>query len=122
MNGEFKQHVIAKDFDAKWTLFGNIGAPGYPYIFYPSGKEEGRAHILLCGHGDYKGYLLTPTGDASQFEYEKGVFADTKGVVGSMTTGDLDGDGYPEVYLANYQKGYVEVFKTSQSADIAFLN
>lgn len=66
MTGEFKQHKIASGFDGNSILFGGkLGAPGYPYPFYPDGKEEGRAHILLCGHGDYKAYLLTPTGDES---------------------------------------------------------
>jgi len=73
MTGEFKRHKIAGGFDGNrpaLVFFSKLGSPGYPYTYYPDGKKEGRAHIVLCGHGDYKGYLLTPTGDADKFEYE----------------------------------------------------
>jgi hypothetical protein len=33
-----------------------------------------------------------------------------------MDTADFDEDGYLEVYMTNYEKGYVQVFKTSPAA------
>jgi len=33
-----------------------------------------------------------------------------------MDTADLDEDGYLEIFMANYENGYVEVFKTSPPA------
>jgi len=35
-----------------------------------------------------------------------------------MDTADYDEDGYLEVFMTNYEKGYVEVFKTSPVADL----
>jgi len=83
-------------------FFTGIGGPGYPTVFYPDGTNEGRAHILLCGHGDEHMYLLTPTGDASQFEYERDSVVDGHAVIPYIETADLDEDGFSEVYMANY--------------------
>jgi len=53
MNGSFEKYDIATRFaiDSKY-FFSFIGGPGYPYTFYPDGNEVGRAHILVCGHGN----------------------------------------------------------------------
>ena len=115
INGTFERFVIAKDFDISWkyAIF-TIGGPGYPYIFYPDlNDKSGRAHILLCGHGDQRAYLLTPTGDADKFEYERHEIKNFGAVLGSMAQSDFDGDGHPEVWMAAYEKNYIEAFKTS---------
>ena len=52
-----------------------------------------------------------PTGDASKFEYEDEVVVEAKGTVGALATADLDGDGWLEMYMPNYDKGYIEVYK-----------
>ena len=53
MSGEFTRYEIATGFPSSWQYFLNrISAPGYPFPFYPSGKKEGRAHILVAGHGN----------------------------------------------------------------------
>jgi len=52
----------------KYWITG-ISGPGYPFLFYPDQITTQRAHILLDGHGNDKFYLLTPTGNAANFEY-----------------------------------------------------
>jgi hypothetical protein len=53
MTGEFKKHPIATGFPIAWKYFFTaIGGPGYHYTFYPDEDKTGRAHILLCGHGN----------------------------------------------------------------------
>ena len=122
MNGTFEKYTLASDFKNAFNLFVPGMSPGFPYATYPNGKKEGeRAHILIAGDGDYSAHLLTPTGDASKFEYEKGLIVDAKGTVGALATADLDGDGWLEMYMPNYDKGYVEVYKMSAPSATEFL-
>jgi len=37
-------------------------------------------------------------------------------VIGGMAFSDFDGDGAPEVWMAAYEKGFIEVFKTFPDA------
>jgi len=59
--------------------------------------------------------LLIPTGDdPSKFEYERKAITKTDGVVGDIVTLDLDGDGWLEMYMADYD-GFIEIFSMSQA-------
>ena len=93
-------------------------SPSFPYPIYPDGYAPNkRAHILVAGSGDYKTTLLSPKGDdPSKFEYEKKVIVDTDGVVGAIATADINEDGWLEMYMANYNKGYVEAFTMSSAS------
>jgi len=116
MEGEFEKFTVAKNFDPVWNLWGSNRSPSFPYPIYPDGYENNkRAHIVVAGSGDYSASLLIPTGDPSKFEYEKETIVKTGGVVGDIDTADLDEDGWLEMYMANYNDGYVEVFKMSQA-------
>ena len=86
-------------------------------MFYPDGNTSSRAHILVDGHGSDKLYLLTPVGNAANFEYQKDLVTNAGAVVPYVAQADYDGDGYPEVFMANFQGGYVEVFKTNPAAN-----
>jgi len=82
INGEYQKYPIATGFKMNWKYwFTGISGPGYPYTFYPDGDEDKRAHILLAGHGTNHMYLLTPTGDASQFEYKRDEVVDGRAVI-----------------------------------------
>lgn len=37
-----------------------------------------------------------------------------------MVQSDFDGDGHPEVWMAAYEKGYIEAFKTSPETESFF--
>ena len=92
--GEFKRFSIAAGFaSSSQYMLNRIAAPGYPFIFYPDGKQAGRAHILVAGHGNQKAWLLKPIGDASQFEYERHEIFDGGAVIVDMAITDLKGDG-----------------------------
>ena len=99
-------------------------SPGFPYAIWPNGKHEGeRAHIFVAGDGDYKAHILYPDGDsATDFGYTDVVMSDAKGTVGALAFSDLDNDGWTEVWLPNYDKGYVELFKISASTEEGLKN
>ena len=111
MTGSFDKFTLATDFASKDL------SPGFPYAVHPNGQKDGeRAHILVAGDDDDSAFLLTPTGDASKFEYEKDLITNVGGVVGALATYDVDGDGWLEMFVPNYNDGYVEVFKMSAPA------
>ena len=41
------------------------------------------------------------------------MIVNTGGAVGTIATYDIDGDGWLEMFVPNYEAGYVEVFKLS---------
>ena len=104
----------------KYWLTG-ISGPGYPFVFHPDGNTSSRAHILADGHGSDALYLLTPTGDPSKYEYRRDTVVSVGAVVPYVVQSDFDADGYNEVWMSNYQGGYVEVFKTNPASNYGTL-
>jgi hypothetical protein len=101
-------------------------SPGFAYAVWPNGKSKrggDRAHILVAGDGDHSAHCLYPEGDADKFEYTDTIFSDAKGTVGALAMSDLDNDNWQEVWMPNYDKGYIELFKMSaaQTATEKFL-
>ena len=43
------------------------------------------------------------------------------GTIGSLETSDLDADGWLEVWMPNYDKSYIELFKLSPAKTAEFL-
>ena len=96
MAGDFVRYDIALGFQSSWWYFVNrISAPGYAYPFYPDGKKEGRAHILVAGHGNQRTWLLTPTGDAAKFEYERHEVLYSGNVVVDLAITDINEHDMP---------------------------
>lgn len=86
-------------------------APGFPYPFWPQVSTQGHApaHIVVAGDGDHTAHLLSPT-DAANFTYVRDTIKEEKGTVGALTWGDLDGNGWNELYVADYDSSLIEVF------------
>jgi hypothetical protein len=89
-------------------------APGFTYAFQPQSIKEHHignpSYILVAGHGDHCAHLMTPT-DPTNFVYERDTIANEKGLVTAMTYGDLDNDGWNEVWATNFEDSKIEVFK-----------
>ena len=109
--GQFVKSVIASGFKNIWTVTGTNMCPGFPYPVYPDpSHQSGYAHILIAGDGDHSAHLLRPTGDPENI-YSKELIKNFEGTVGAITTSDVNQNGWMEFYVANYDKGYVEVFE-----------
>lgn len=113
MNGEWNKMTIATGFKTVFSLFAPAMAPGFPYAVWPNGEHENeRAHIFVAGDGDDKCHVLVPTGEnAEEFGYEDVVIEDAKGTVAALAFSDLDQDGWVEMWMPNYDKSTVELFK-----------
>ena len=55
----------------------------------------------MAGDDDGAAYLLTPTSDASNFEYIEDQIVYEGGMVGTLATYDVDGDGWLELFVPN---------------------
>lgn len=122
MNDDWNQVTLASNFHNAFSIFVPQMSPGFAYAVYPNGyhKKE-RQHIIVAGDGDHSAHIMYPTGDKSAFEYDNQIFADAKGTVGALETSDLDGDGWLEVWMPNYDKGYIELWKMSALEEQEFL-
>lgn len=87
-------------------------SPGFAYQFWPRVKDEGKKapHIVVAGDGDHSAHIMTRTGDLT---FDRDLIKNEGGTVGALAFADLDGDGYQELWVPNYDKSYVEVFKFS---------
>jgi len=87
-------------------------SPGFPYDFYPkvsdATKSHVKPHIVVAGDGDYTAHIMTSTGDLT---FDLDDIKNEKGTVGALTWSDLDGDDWQELWVPNYDKSFVEVFK-----------
>ena len=120
MNDDWTRQTIASNFHNAFSLTVPNMSPGFGYPVWPHGKKKGeRAHILVAGDGDHSAHCLYPSGEAEVFEYTDSIFADAKGTVGALTFSDLDGDDWTEVWMPNYDKGYVELWKMSAAQTAA---
>lgn len=114
MSGEFTRSTIATGFKNKFSLTVPNMAPGFPYAFWPQVKTQSSqpAHILVAGDGDHTAHLLTPT-NAANFVYERDTIKEEKGTVGALAWGDLNGDGWNELFVPDYDSSLIEVFAFS---------
>jgi len=56
---------------------------------------------------------MTPDADGETL-YSDYFTKNEKGTVGALAYADLDNDGWLEVFVPNYDKSYIEVFKFSE--------
>ena len=117
MTGDFIKYTVAAGFQTKFSLLVPNMSPGFPYAVWPdlSTKDSEVAHIMVAGDGDHSVHILDST-DPTTFAYDNVVVKDEGGTVGALAFGDLDGDGWLEVYVPNYDQSYIEVFKTSKAS------
>ncbi|XP_050415338.1 uncharacterized protein LOC126829472 [Patella vulgata] len=110
--GTFKQHVIATGFASRASGMGK-GAPGSPEVVYENEHHKtGKPMIILSGDDDGRAHLLKPRSTShGDFTYSMETILDVgSGTVGKIAHKDVDGDGYPEVFIPAYNAGKVYVY------------
>lgn len=123
MNGEFTKKTIATNFNVVFNLFVPQMSPGFPYPIWPHGKHSGeRAHIFVAGDGDQSAHDFYPTGDnPDDFGYTENLIENAKGTVGALAFSDLDEDGWIEIWMPNYDKSTVELFRVYEGTGQAIV-
>ena len=107
-NGTFKRVTIGTGFENAWSLTASNMAPGYPYAVRPNQNDKkSQLYVVIAGDGDHSVEMLRPNGIDS---YTLETIKNEGGTVGSLAFADLDGDGWLEFFVPNYDGDYIEVY------------
>lgn len=106
--GEFKRHLLSRGYPIRGRGF-NEATPGYLYGFHPNLSDKKKPYLLVAGDGSHEAYFYTP--QEEDFKYEREVLRLIGGTVGSIAHFDVDGDGYTEAFVPNYESGVVHVYR-----------
>ena len=105
------KHTLASGIN---NVQDNGMAPGHSNIVYPSASDlDSKPYILVDGDGAENYIMLTPKDetDKSSWEYDMHVMFPTNCTVGKSVSGDIDGDGWAEVFIPLYEKNTVRVMR-----------
>lgn len=109
----FTKHVLAGPGYKPHGFGPGLGGPGTATSFFPTvsdkSKKGVRPSIVVSGDDSGHTDLLTPTGDAFQYEIE--TIANGTGTMGTMAVGDIDGDGVSEIIVPYYKDSKIDVFR-----------
>eukprot|EP00475_Leptophrys_vorax_P004872 TRINITY_DN1290_c0_g1_i1.p1 TRINITY_DN1290_c0_g1~~TRINITY_DN1290_c0_g1_i1.p1 ORF type:complete len:417 (-),score=125.51 TRINITY_DN1290_c0_g1_i1:37-1287(-) len=114
VNGTWTRHTLAGASNFPVTEGGfNQYAPGFAYSFFPKidSPDNKKPSILVAGDGSQSAYLMTP--GAADFEYSIEVITKVNGVIGSIGIADVDGDGYVEFFVPDYDQSQVIAYTFS---------
>jgi len=111
---EWPKTTLASGFKNAFSIFVPGMSPGFPYAMFPKVSDKGKEppHIVIAGDGDYTAHILTHNGTLS---FEMDTIKDEGGTIGALTWSDLDGDNWNELWVPNYDKSYIELFKFSNA-------
>ena len=105
------KHVLTTGFTLPSNPLTNPAAPGSATAFQP--KVGGTSKPLIALSGDDSGaeWILTPaSGSTADWTYTRADLVDTGGTCGEAAIGDVDGDGWVELFVPAYGKKTVHVF------------
>jgi len=96
---EVTRHVLATGFTPFKVATGQA-SPGDAIAFRPEVHSTGKPHIFLSGDNSNSIFLLTPKSeDVNDWSYETEKIADLGADVGRPSIGDVDGDGFADVFV-----------------------
>merc|ERR1711871_1457113 len=106
----YKRFTLASGF-ACYKAGTGKAAPGWPFPFRPNaGPSGGAMDILLSGDDNGGFYILSPNATKGILGYDMQKLAQYPGTVGKPEVADVDGDGWVELFLPDYEGNSVQVF------------
>jgi len=110
--GSWKRHTLSTNIKPITGVFSiGAGAPGVPKSFYPKTSMTGKPAIALAGDDARKAFVVVPNSqDVNDWNYTTQILHDCSGTVGSIAVGDIDGDGYTEIFVPCYSSDVVHVY------------
>jgi len=113
INGDWKRHVLLTNIETRNKGQGQ-GSPGSAFAFYPNPSSRSKKPwILASGDGSQRVHLLKPISqDPNNWEYRESILIDVGSTVGQIAIGDVNSDGFVEVFVPAYDAGRIEVFTT----------
>jgi hypothetical protein len=112
--GEWTRHTLYQGFVTRSNKLLNRfqASPGTATAFHPNCTDTDRKpYILVSGDGTHQAHLLRPRSeDSKDWSFEESILADTGGTVGKCAVGDVNGDGYAEVFVPAYDKDLIYAY------------
>lgn len=89
----------------------NSASPGQARTFYPSTNFKGRRPwILVSGDASRSVHLLVPRSELpGDWRYDHHVILTRPSTIGQCVVGDVDGDGYAELFVPAYDEDKIHV-------------
>jgi hypothetical protein len=114
--GSFIKHVLFSGIQTR-QKGPNQASPGAPLAFYPAvNQTNSKPWILVSGDGSQRAHLLKPNSESvSDWSYSESTLTDEKCTVGSSAVGDVNGDGFAEVFVPAYDNNRISVFTFAPS-------
>jgi hypothetical protein len=112
--GPYRRTTLAGPFPVTEHGFAQA-SPGFSLAVHPRVADAGvpgaRPAILLAGDGAQRAYVLAPVADPTNpYAYNITVALQVAGVIGNIAAGDVDGDGYLDFYVPDYDQGLLYSF------------
>merc|ERR1711871_728155 len=107
----YKKYVLASGFACYKPGTGKA-APGWPFPFRANTQQDPSVPLQILLSGDDNGgfYVLTPNAAKGKFVYDQTTLVQYPGTVGKPEVADVDGDGWVELFLPDYEGGLIQVF------------
>jgi hypothetical protein len=110
MRDKWERKTIASGIETYQRGF-NQASPGQAVSFRPSASYQGKPYIVAAGDGSQRAHLFVPASqDSTDWTYTESILWNAGCTVGQTAVGDVNGDGYTEIFVPAYDKGEIAVF------------
>lgn len=111
LSGSYVRHVLASGFNTTEGGFGPQASPGFVTPVFPTTTPSSseRPLLVVAGDGAQSGFLLVPA-QGSKWDYTLELIVDVHGVVGIIAAGDVNLDGYTDLFIPDYDSGVIYAY------------
>lgn len=102
------KHTIHKGFRTTASGIGQA-SPGNAQAFKAFTYLDEKLSIVVSGDGNEKIHLFSPT--ETPWVYKHDVIYSGRGIMGKVTTSDVDKDGKSEIYIPAYDENKIHIFE-----------
>merc|ERR1712086_302796 len=104
------EHVLASGFNAVSTATGTA-SPGDAFTFQPKDGRTQKPYVFVSGDNGNTIFALVPTSeDKDDWTYDKVEMSYLGADIGRPSIGDVNGDGYVEVFVPAYDNDVISMF------------
>ncbi|KNC50907.1 uncharacterized protein AMSG_07146 [Thecamonas trahens ATCC 50062] len=108
LSGSWPKHVVASGFNTTERSPGPQASPGFTYAAHVSTTAK-RPTVLIAGDGAQAAFQAAPMGPPSSWAFELSTILAVDGVVGSLAVADMNGDGWLDLAVPDYDHGVVHL-------------
>lgn len=121
ITGKWTKHVLATGFIPNPTTLPSQGphsrgSPGRSTAFQAKTSAKGKPQILVSGDDAGTISILTAVSeDSNSWDYSQAWMLNSTGTIGSPAVGDVDNDGFADIFVPMYTANRVEVYSFQEA-------